>query len=86
MQTRNALLFSSITAFLALTADALPAAENLEDGMRESGWDRILGTWVDEGTNGKGMKGVAVEDRVLECAAVMALWMGFGTKRRPGPP
>ena len=41
-----------LTAVLALGSFPAVAADNLGNVLRESGWDRILGTWVDAETQG----------------------------------
>lgn len=40
-------------ATIAFDSDSATAAENLGDIVRKSGWDRIIGTWVDEETKGE---------------------------------
>jgi len=56
------------TAVLLGAAEA-PAAEKLSDLMRKSGWDRVVGTWVDADTKGAAYKVTyqwKIPDRVIE--------------------
>ena len=46
-------LLSIVASFTLLTVPAVSAAETLGDALRESGWIRILGTWVDQETKGE---------------------------------
>ena len=43
--------FACVT--IAIVTVPATAAENLGDLLRESGWDRIIGTWVNEDTKGE---------------------------------
>ena len=43
-------------AMLTLAAASSSAGEKLGDILRESGWDRIIGTWVDADTKGDKLK------------------------------
>jgi len=44
-------------AVVLAAACALPAtAETLGDALREGGWDRVLGTWIDAETGGRALK------------------------------
>ncbi len=43
--------------------------KTLGAALKQSGWDRLLGTWVDEGSKGKGLKwsfNWKIKDRVIE--------------------
>ncbi|HCN09636.1 MAG TPA: hypothetical protein DIT01_17050 [Lentisphaeria bacterium] len=54
---------------LTIGGIACAAAENLGDVLRESGWDRIIGTWVDAETKGSRNKTTYAwrfKDRVIE--------------------
>ncbi len=50
-------------------ANGTPDGESLSDVLRESGWDRIVGTWVDAGTQGEALRityAWKIEGMVLE--------------------
>ncbi len=52
-----------IAAAVLLGAAEAPAAEKLGDLTRKSGWDRVVGTWVDADTKGAAYKATyPVED------------------------
>ena len=58
-----------VAAMLTIGGIACAAAENLGDVLRESGWDRIIGTWVDAETKGARNKTTYAwrfKDRVIE--------------------
>ena len=56
MKTTNLTSRLAAVAALLLTI-AIPApAGELGDMLKESGWNRILGTWVDQDSNGAGIK------------------------------
>jgi hypothetical protein len=60
---------AALAAMLIIVGASSAVAENLGEMLRESGWDRILGTWVDEDTNGDTIKityAWRFEDRVVE--------------------
>ena len=45
-----------LAAAIGLLASQASAIEDLNDVLRETKWNRILGTWVDEETRGAGLK------------------------------
>jgi hypothetical protein len=47
---------AAFAAVLTLAGGSSAAAEKLGDILRESGWDRIIGTWVDADTKGAKFK------------------------------
>jgi hypothetical protein len=56
----------------ALKAVGTAEPKNLGDVLRESGWDRIIGTWVDAETNGAKCKSTITwrfKDRVVEISS-----------------
>ena len=57
MKTNNMTICCVLIA-VVLTLGSAPSAdaENLGDILRESGWDRIIGTWVDAETKGNRFK------------------------------
>lgn len=58
-----------VAAMLTIGGIACAAAETLGDVLRESGWDRIIGTWVDAETKGARNKTTYAwrfKDRVIE--------------------
>ena len=60
---------AAFAAMLTILGASSAAAENLGEMLRESGWDRILGTWVDQDTNGDTVKityAWKFKDRVVE--------------------
>ena len=63
------ILCSVLFCILSLPASTSRAADTLKDKLRESGWDGIIGTWVDadtKGTNAKISYAWKIEDRVIE--------------------
>ena len=60
----------SVAAVAAVTILGIPAsAETLGEMLRDSGWDRILGTWVDEDSGGERVATTykwRFKDRVIE--------------------
>ena len=47
--------------------------KNLTDALKRSGWDRLIGTWVDEGSKGKGLKlsfRWKIKGRVIEAESI----------------
>ena len=50
-----------------------PKPKTLADALNQSGWDRLIGTWVDEGSNGLGLKlsfQWKIKDRVIESESI----------------
>ncbi len=45
-----------LAAAIGLLASQASAIEDLNDVLRDTKWNRIIGTWVDEGTKGAGLK------------------------------
>ena len=67
--TTTATCCGIVAAMLTVGGIACAAAENLGDVLRESGWDRIIGTWVDAKTKGAKNKTTYAwrfKDRVIE--------------------
>lgn len=66
----NSKRFFLALLFVFLTATSVTsAADKLSDMMRESGWENIIGIWVDPETNGQKHKTTyawKLEDRVIE--------------------
>lgn len=65
MKTWAAALAATLTIFWASSA----GAETLGEMLRDSGWDRIIGTWVDKDTKGERLKTTFAwkfENRVIE--------------------
>ena len=63
--------FVCVCSFPAATAIA---ADTLKDKLRDSGWDGIVGTWVDAETGGSTAKisyAWKIEDRVIEVTGKM---------------
>lgn len=60
-----------LIVFLAITtfgSTPLPAADTLGDVLREAGWQRIIGTWVDAETGGEKIRATyewKIDDRVI---------------------
>ena len=51
----------------------LPKPKTLADALKRSGWDRLIGTWVDEGSKGEGLKlsfQWKIKDRVIEAESI----------------
>lgn len=47
--------------------------KTLSEALKRSGWERLVGTWVDEGTKGEGLKMSikwTIEDRVLKSESI----------------
>ena len=50
-----------------------PKPKTLADALKRSGWDRLSGTWVDEGSKGEGLKlsfQWKIKDRVIEAESI----------------
>ncbi|MEO1618643.1 MAG: hypothetical protein AAFV88_22530, partial [Planctomycetota bacterium] len=50
-----------------------PKRKTLADVLKGSGWDRLVGTWVDEGSKGQGLKlsfQWKIKDRVIEAKSI----------------
>lgn len=50
-----------------------PKPMTLSDTLKRSGWDRLIGTWVDEGSKGEGLKlsfQWKIKDRVIEAESI----------------
>lgn len=50
-----------------------PKPKTLAEALKRSGWDRLIGTWVDEGSNGEGLKlsfQWKIKDRVIEAESI----------------
>ena len=59
----------TMLAVLTLAGTPARAAESLGDVLRQSGWDRIIGTWIDADTKGAKMEidyAWKFKDRVIE--------------------
>ncbi|QDT60532.1 hypothetical protein SV7mr_30560 [Stieleria bergensis] len=51
----------------------LPKPKTLADALKRSGWDRLIGTWVDEGSKGEGLKlsfQWKIKNRVIEAESI----------------
>jgi len=69
--------FTALAAILFMLGGATSHAKTLGDTLRESKWDRIIGTWVDPKTKGQNRKVTyawKVEDH-----AILATGTAFGT-------
>jgi len=58
-----------LVAVLTIAAASSARAEDLGSLLRESGWDRMMGTWVDAETKGENVKVTyawKIKDRVIE--------------------
>ena len=67
--TTTATCCGIVAAMLTIRGIACATAENLGDVLRESDWDRIIGTWVDAETKGSRNKTTyswRFQDRVIE--------------------
>ena len=67
--TKIGIWVAVLAALLTVAGASSAAAENLGDLLRQTGWDRILGTWVDQDTNGDTVKityAWKFKDRVVE--------------------
>lgn len=52
---------------------AEPKPRILAEVLKRSGWDRLIGTWVDEASNGEGLKHTwswKIKDRVIESVSI----------------
>ena len=70
--TTTATCCGIVAAMLTIGGIACATAENLGDVLRESDWDRIIGTWVDAETKGARNKTTYAwrfKDRVIEIAS-----------------
>jgi YVTN family beta-propeller protein len=50
-----------------------PKPKTLAESLKRSGWDRLVGTWVDEGSRGDGLKMTVkwkIKDRVVEMESI----------------
>lgn len=50
-----------------------PKPKTLADALKRSGWDRLIGTWGDEGSKGQGLKlsfQWKIKDRVIEAESI----------------
>ena len=50
-----------------------PKPKTLADALKRSGWDRMIGTWIDEGSKGEGLKlsfEWKIKGRVLEAKSI----------------
>jgi hypothetical protein len=71
---RLTVLCVAILFLLAFPGASAIAAETLKDKLGESGWDGIIGTWVDADTQGNSAKvsyAWKIEDRVIEVTSKM---------------
>jgi hypothetical protein len=71
MNMRKAPSMAIVTLAMGLLLWNIPAvaSDNLGSVLRESGWDRMIGTWVDAETQGKKHKSTTawrLQDHVLE--------------------
>jgi len=72
MRNMISMTIAVLAAALLVGSTPVSAAENLESMLRESGWDRMIGTWVDAKTGGKMHKSVTswrFKDQVLESSS-----------------
>jgi len=64
--------FAAIAVRMLVASTTYSAEKNLGEVLRESGCDRIVGTWVDETTKGKSVTSIykwRFENRVIEVAS-----------------
>ena len=69
--------FTALAAILFMLGGATSHAKTLGDTLRESKWDRIIGTWVDPETKGQNRK-VTYTWKVKD-HAILATGAAFGT-------
>ena len=58
MRNMMSMTIAVLTTALLIGSTPVNAAEDLGSIIRENGWDRMVGTWVDAETNGKKLKSV----------------------------
>ena len=73
--TSSSILCVALICICSFPAATSTAADTLKDKLRESGWDGIIGTWVDadtQGTSAKVSYAWKIEERVIEVTSKMA--------------
>ena len=66
---KSMIVFGVFAAAFGLSVTQVSAADTLMDKLKASGWDGIIGTWVDEETGGKNNTTTyswKIKDRVIE--------------------
>ena len=66
---KSMIIYGAFAAALGLSTTHVSAADTLMDKLKASGWDGIIGTWVDEETGGKNNTTTyawKIKDRVIE--------------------
>ena len=69
MKWSRLVLILGIHAFLLGNAASAAAQETLQEILQEQKWEKIIGTWVDEGTKGQAIETTyawKIKDRVIE--------------------